>query len=229
MNHLPRLTLLISALILGLTACADTVYQKSFNINPSDWSATGRNAFFVLEPGYQLILKGNEDGDATILTITVLNETKLIDGVETRIVEEREAVKGDLKEISRNYYAMDKTTGNIYYFGEDVDMYKAGKVAGHGGSWISGVKKAKFGLFMPGKPEVGLKYYQEVAPGTAMDRAEVVSVKETFETLAGTFTNCLKTLESSGLEAGKGENKYYAVGVGLIFDAGLKLAAHGRK
>jgi hypothetical protein len=30
----------------------------------------------------------------------------------------------------------------------------------------------KAGMIMPGKVEVGLKYYQEIAPGVAEDRAE---------------------------------------------------------
>jgi hypothetical protein len=35
----------------------------------------------------------------------VLDETKTVDGVETRIVEERETVNGKPIEVSRNYFA----------------------------------------------------------------------------------------------------------------------------
>ena len=87
-----------------------------------------------MEPGYQLVL---EDGDER-LTITVLNETKMVDGVETRIVEERETKGGQPVEVSRNYFAISKRTNSVFYFGEDVDDYKDGKVAGHGGSWLAG-------------------------------------------------------------------------------------------
>jgi hypothetical protein len=152
------------------------------------------------------------------LVITVLEETKVVDGVTTRIVEERETEGGQLIEVSRNYFAVDVATGDVYYFGEDVDMYKNGKVTGHEGAWLSGVDGAKFGLLVPGAPKPGERYYQESAPKVAMDRAEVVSVTEEVKVPAGAFKNCLHTKESSALESGT-EDKYYAPGVGLIKDA----------
>ena len=75
---------------------------------------------------------------------------------------------------------------------------------------------------MPGLNLVGARYFQEVAPDVALDRAETLSVTETMETPAGTFTNVLKTKETSGLEKGK-EFKFYAPEVGLIHDADLGL------
>jgi hypothetical protein len=71
-----------------------------------------------------------------------LNETKVVDGVETRVVEENESDKGKPVEISRNYFALDKQTGDVYYFGEDVDIYKDGKVSSHEGAWLAGVHGA---------------------------------------------------------------------------------------
>ena len=46
---------------------------------------------------------------------------------------------------------------------------------------------------MPGLALLGARYYQELAPGIAMDRAEIVSLTETRQTLAGTFVQYLKT------------------------------------
>jgi len=173
-----------------------------------------------LDPGRKLVLVDGKD----TLTITVLDETKVVDGVKTRVVEERETKHGRLDEVSRNYFAFDKATGDIYYFGEDVDTYDAkGNIAGHEGSWLSGVNGARFGLMMPGKPIVGDRYYQEMAPSLAMDRAEVVALGKKVKVPAGTFKNCLKTKESSDLEAGV-EDKLYAPGVGLLKDGGFRLA-----
>ena len=194
-------------------------FRDTFPVDKAGLLDKGRNTYFILEPGYRLVL---EDGKDT-LTVTVLDETKMVDGVKTRIVEERETKGGKLAEVSRNYFAIDKTAGDVYYFGEDVDMYDAdGKVTGHGGSWLAGVSGAKFGLGMPGKPKVGAKYYQEVAPKVAMDRAEVVSVTEEVKVPAGTFRNCLRTRESSALESGA-EDKLYAPDVGLLKDGGFLL------
>jgi hypothetical protein len=194
-------------------------FRDTFAVDKANLADTGKNTYFILQPGCRLVY---EDGKDT-LTITVLDETKTVDGVKTRVVEERETKNGRLEEVSRNYFAIDKVAGDVYYFGEDVDMYdKSGKVTGHGGSWLAGVNGARFGLMMPGEPKVGDKYYQEVAPGTAMDRAEVVSVTENFKAPAGEFKNCLRTRESSGLESGS-EDKWYAPDVGLVKDADFVL------
>lgn len=58
---------------------------------------------------------------------TVLNETKMVDGVETRVIEDRETKNGQLIELPRDYYAIDSAKNDVYYFGEDVDVYKNGK------------------------------------------------------------------------------------------------------
>jgi hypothetical protein len=96
-------------------------------------------------------------------------------------------------------------------------------VKSHEGGWLSGVNGAQFGLMMPGRPKIGDRYQQEIAPGVAMDRAEIVSLAETVKVPAGTFKNCLKTKESSALEKGS-EAKLYAPGVGLPRDGGFELA-----
>lgn len=195
-----------------------------FPVDPDELVPTGRNPYFILEPGYFLILrKGNEE-----ITITVLNETKKVDGVVTRVVEERETNKGKPVEISRNFYAISKRTNSVYYFGEEVDIYEDGKVVSHDGAWLSGVDGAKFGLMMPGTPLIGARYYNEMAPKVAMDRAEIVSVTETLETIAGTFKNCVRIGDTNPLEpGGVMEYKYYARGVGLIWDDKAELVKYG--
>ena len=218
MKLFTRLLLLVLLARAGFAAD----FTDSFPVDKADLASVGTNRFFVLAPGYQLVLEGREKSKPVVLTITVLNETKLVDGVETRIVEEREAVNGQPVEISRNYFAISRRTSDVFYFGEDVDMYKDGKVSSHEGAWLSGVNGAHFGLAMPGTPLLGARYYQEVAPKVAMDRAEVVSLKDKLNTPAGQFEHCLKTKESSAVESGR-ELKLYAPGIGLINEAGMKL------
>ena len=219
-------TVLLALALVGATtflaSCASKAkFRDTFNVDKAALADKGANTYMILEPGYKLTYADGKD----TLTITVLSETKVVDGVKTRIVEERETKDGKLEEVSRNYFAVDKATGDIYYFGEDVDMYDAdGKVKNHEGSWLSGVNGAKFGLMMPAKPKVGDQYQQEVAPKVALDRAEIVSITETVKVPAGTFKKCLKTKESSGLESGVAE-KLYAPEVGLLKDGGFELKA----
>lgn len=201
------------------TAAPEAGFRDTFAVEKSTLQDRGSNTYMILEPDCKLILADGKD----TLTITVLDETKVVDGVQTRVVEERETKGGKPAEVSRNYFAFDKATGDIYYFGEDVAVYDAkGNITSHEGSWLSGVKGARFGLMMPGQPKVGDRYQQEVAPGAALDRAEIVSLTEKGKVPAGTFRDCLKTRESSRLEKGI-EEKLFAPGVGLLKDGGFKL------
>jgi len=188
-------------------------WADTFAVDKKDFVSAGSNAYFHLEPGYTLVLAdGNER-----LVITVLNETKLVDGVETRIVE-----------VSRNFFAFNMADRGVYYFGEEVDIYKDDKVIGHEGAWESGKDGARFGLMIPGQVVLGARYYQEIAPDVAMDRAEIAGLHETLKTPAGEFKDCLKVAETTPLEKGAKEYKLYAPGVGLIKDASLLLVGYGR-
>ena len=220
--------LVVSVLIgVGLfAACARFGdWTSVFLVEKDELLSVGRNPYFILEPGYMLVLEGH----GAQLIITVLNETKKVDGVETRVVEERETKGGKLVEVARNYFAISKRTNDVFYFGEDVDMYKDGKIANHDGSWLSGVNGSKFGLMMPGRVLLHSRYYQEVAPNIAMDRATIVSVTETVKTPAGEFKNCVKVEETSPLSRFTTEHKYYAPGIGMVSDGEMKLVKVEKK
>ncbi|MHC4606775.1 MAG: PepSY domain-containing protein [Planctomycetota bacterium] len=204
-------------------------YTDRFSVDKSELGPTGRSPYFILEPGYCLVLEGMEGDTKIQLIITILDETKVVDGVTTRVLEERESEDGELVEISRNFVAISNRTTDVYYFGEEVDMYKDGKVVSHEGEWLSGEDGAVFGLLMPANPLLGSKYYQEVAPGAAMDRAKIESLTDTVKTPAGTFEDCVRVRETTPLEPGVKEYKWHRKGIGLIQDAGLKLVRYGKK
>lgn len=221
-------TILAAAAILALpTAWAqgratNSKWQDEFSISKCTMQTTGRNQYFVLEPGYQLVLQSSD----TKLQITVLDKTKTVDGVVTRVVEEKEWKDGKLHEIAMNYFAMCEQTKDVFYFGEDVDFYENNKVVKHDGSWLAG-NGNRAGLMMAGTPKVKMKYYQEIAPNVAMDRAEILSLNNTCKTPAGTFPKCMKTREGSAIEITAREYKYYAPEIGFIGDDSLRLIKHG--
>lgn len=220
--------LLTAVITTSSTACAGDLgkgsnFQKEFDLKSCNMLTTGRNQYFILEPGHQLVL----EGDDTKVHITVLDKTKTVDGVAARVVEEREWVDGKLYEVSLNYFAICERTKDVFYFGEDVDYYKDGKVVKHEGAWLAGEKGNKAGLIMSGAPKVGMKYFQEIAPDVAMDRAEIVSLEETCKTPAGTFSNCMKIKEGTALDVLETEFKYHAPGIGLVQDEDLFLTKHG--
>lgn len=203
-------------------------WRDAFAVDTATLRPEGENPYFPLRTGRVLKYAGTEDGERVELVITVTNKTEVIDGVTTRVVEERESKDGVLVEVSRNWFAVDPATKDLYYFGEEVDMYRDGRISSHEGAWRSGVEGARFGLLLPGAPRVGDRYYQEVAEGVALDRAEVLSVTDSFTTPAGAFTNCLRTEETSGLKADEHGYKLYAPGVGLLKDGVLLLQSFSR-
>jgi len=213
------MTLLRAMVVL---ACVAQGWLQSFPVKTSELATQGENPYFILKPGYETTFEAK----GSKLVITVLNETLNVAGVDTRVVEEREWSGGRLIEVSRNYFAIHPATGDVFYFGEDVDMYKGGKIVNHEGSWRHGTKGATFGLMMPGKPALGMKFYQEQAKGVAMDRAEIVSLTDKLTTPAGTFERCLKSKETTPLEKLAREFKIYAPGVGLVKDGDLVLVSH---
>jgi hypothetical protein len=193
-------------------------WRKTFDVDKANLAPTGNNSWLTIQPGRVCKLTNGIDS----LTITILPETKTIDGVPCGILEERETKDGKLIEISRNFFATDKKTGDVYYFGEDVDNYKDGKIVDHESAWHSGEKGAKFGLMIPAKPKTGDKFYQENAPKVAEDRVEIVSTDEKLTTPAGTF-HCLHLKETTPLE-GDVSHKWYAPGVGMVKDDDFVLA-----
>jgi hypothetical protein len=217
---------LVSLLAIGAAPATEAPgepWTSQFVTEPSQLASTGRNPWFILEPGYVLVLEGGQSR----MVVTVLDETKVVDGVETRAVEERETWKGQVTELSRNYLAIHKQTQDLLQFGEEVSNYRNGKVLNKAGSWMAGVGKARAGMVLPGKVRVGYRYYEEQAPGVTMDRAEIVSVTTSQKTPAGTFENCVRTQVTSPMTPGEKEYRLYAPGVGLIKFESMLLVQHG--
>lgn len=204
-------------------------FTNEFNMDQYTFSSTGKNTYFILEPGYQLILEGKDGEDSGRLEITILDKLEKVGNIETRIMEEKEMVNGELVEISRNYLAFCKETADIFYFGEEVDIYENGKIINHEGAWRADEPGNKAGILIPGRIFTAARYYQEIAPEKAMDRAEIISSSEELTTPAGHFSHCLKTKETSGLNPNEQEYKYYAPGVGLIREEDLFLVKYGQK
>ncbi|HEU5181775.1 MAG TPA: hypothetical protein VFW45_13375 [Candidatus Polarisedimenticolia bacterium] len=202
--------------------CGKGDFTQDFRTADCTFVNTGRMPFFVLEPGYWLELDGDEKDGFHQVTITVLGDTEVVNGVTTRVVEERERVDGELEEVSRNFFALCQETGSFFYFGESVDLYENGEVVGHEGEWRAGTAGAKPGIVMPGAFLLGSRYYQELAPSVAQDRACNAAMGLSLATPAGSFSGCVEVVETSPLESGKSV-KFYCPGIGVVQDDTLKL------
>jgi hypothetical protein len=207
----------------ALTASATARFTRNFRLQDCEFKTVGDNPFFPLKPGLTTVLEGVVDGERTRLKITVLNQTLEIGGVRTRVVEEREHVGGKLFEVSRNYFAHCDGNGTVFYFGEDVDFYENGQIVSHEGAWRHGMNGAKAGVIMPGIALLGSRYFQEVAPGVALDRAEILDLSAAVSTPFRQFGNALLTEETTPLEPADVAHKSYAAGIGLVADGELRL------
>lgn len=207
----------------ALAAVADAKFTRNFRLEDCRFKTVGDNPFFPLKPGLTTVLEGIVDGVPTELTITVLHRTIDIGGVRARVVEEREHVDGKLFEVSRNYFAHCDGNGTVFYFGEDVDFYENGQIVSHEGAWRHGVNGAKAGVIMPGIALIGARYFQEVAPGVALDRAEILDVSASVNTPFRHFGNALLTEETTPLDPADVGSKTYAAGIGLVADKELRL------
>jgi hypothetical protein len=248
-THMRRRLVVIPILLIGtaLTMASDSghpeelQYTADFGLDPgqlfvSDESflPDGGNPYFSLRPGTFRRFEGEDEGQFVEVEVTVLGKVRPVafelDGrwmtAITRVVEEREWINGQLAEVTWNYYARRPGSGDIFYFGEDVEIYSNGQVVSQEGSWLAGRDGAKPGLYMPDLFLLGSRYFQEMAPGVSMDRAEHVDMGVTVETPAGVFEGCVVVMETTALEEDEETVKVYAPGLGLVVDGSLQLAGY---
>jgi hypothetical protein len=115
-----------------------------------------------------------------------------------------------------DWYAQD-SDGNVWYLGEDTCEYEDGACVSTEGSWEWGRDGALPGVAMWADPKVdGQPYYQEFYPGEAEDVGEVVEVGLSVTVPAGTFDDCVKTHDTSTLDATLDEQKTFCRGVGNV-------------
>lgn len=210
-------------------------FTTDFFIEECSFSNRGGNRFFHLDPGTRSVLAGEEDGEELEVIITALQETETISfttergvprTVRARVIEERESEDGELVEVSRNWYARCRETGDVFYFGEEVDLYEDGEIVGSEGAWRAGEDDAQPGIIMPGTFLLGARYFQEIAPGEALDQADHTEMGLDVDVPAGSFERCARVIETTPLEPDSESEKVYCPGVGLVFDDGIELVEH---
>jgi hypothetical protein len=185
--------------------------------DPDDFVRGIDNPYLPLAPGSRWVYE-SAGLERERTTVTVTGDTREIQGVTTTVVRDvvRDA-EGKVVENTFDWFAQD-SAGNVWYFGEDTTEYDDRGRPDHSGSWEAGVDGATAGLVMPAQPRVGDGYQQESLPGVAEDRAEVLSVEESVNVAFGSFTDVVETEDSTPLEPGLVERKYYAPGVGLVLE-----------
>ncbi|HEY3192156.1 MAG TPA: hypothetical protein VGJ61_05170 [Solirubrobacterales bacterium] len=174
------------------------------------------NPWFPLARGSVYVYDGQKDGKQARDVMTVTRRTKMITGIRAAAVADRLFLNGRLAERTTDWYAQDKH-GTVWYLGEKTaELNAKGKVTTTEGSFLNGRDGAKGGIFMPANPQVGQAFQQESFKGEAEDRFRILSLATSISTPAVTSQNAMLTQETTPLEPGVVDHKYYVQGIGTV-------------
>jgi hypothetical protein len=226
-----RSMLVASALLLAVVASAAAATPTPApatgpydpQIRPADFVKRINNPYFPLKPGSVHRYAGVAENGKTHQTgeLFVTRRTKKILGVRCRVVRDTGYTAGKPEERTFDWYAQDRA-GNVWYFGEDSRDYRNGHWVRNGGSWKAGAHGAKPGILMLADPQPGQTYRQEYYVGHALDTATVLGPDGTVRLPFKTVRHALETSETSELEPGVVEHKWYAPGLGEIKSADVQ-------
>ncbi|MEO6457228.1 MAG: hypothetical protein ABIO92_02990 [Chloroflexia bacterium] len=185
-------------------------------INPADFTTKITNKYFSLPVGKEMTYQAETEDGPEKIVIRILPETRTIMGVTTVVYLDTVYLNGQLHEITKDYLAQHKTTGDVWYFGEEVDNYENGKLKDHAGSFIHGNDGARAGIWMKAEQKIGDSYRQEYYKSEAEDMRDVISLNETVTTKLATYTGCVKVYDWTPLDPKSKEHKYYCPEVGAL-------------
>lgn len=197
-----------------------TTYNPQFH--PAKFPARVDNPMFPLTPGRTLIYSGTKDNKKALDLFAPSTRTRVIDGVRTRVVQDRLFLNSVLEERTSDYYAQDRC-GNVWYFGEDTaTLDRHGHVLSREGSFHAGIDGAQPGVFMQATPTLGRKFRQEWYRGQAEDTYKAIDLSMQKSVPYGSFHNTLRTAETTALEPNVLDNKWYVRGIGEIEEVTVK-------
>lgn len=185
------------------------------SIDPADFVDVVDNRYFPLAPGTCWVY-GGEGAHAERIKVEVLTERRDIMGISAVVVRDTVSVDGETTEDTYDWFAQDRES-NVWYLGEDTQEFDNGETS-DAGSWEYGVDGALPGIVMPADPAVGDAYRQEYYAGEAEDMGEILEVGVTHSIGLGDYDDVVVTEDWTPLDPDVVENKYYAPGVGLIYE-----------
>jgi hypothetical protein len=174
------------------------------------------NPWFPLTRGSVYVYDGQKDGKQARDVMSVTRKTKVITGIRAAVVADRLFLNGQLAERTTDWYAQDRH-GTVWYLGEKTaELNASGRVTSTEGSFLNGRDGAKGGIFMPAHPQVGQAFQQESFKGQAEDRFRILSLATSISTPAASSQSAMLTKETTPLEPGVVDHKYYVQGIGTV-------------
>ena len=240
--HLPgqRFTAYGSALLLVLATMTVTTTATAtaapgpkelcgpgseIDFDPWEFPASPRinNKWFPLKPGMQYTTEGTvtsaEGTSAHKVVHTVTGLTKVVDGVNTLVMWDRDYSDGELAESELAFFAQSEDN-DVWLFGEYPEEYENGEFVGAPSTFMSGIATAQAGLAMQDRPRTGTPaYVQAYAPKVDfLDCGKVIKTNQHVCVPTGCYDDVLVIDEYNPLEppdAGH-QRKFYSAGTGLV-------------
>jgi hypothetical protein len=186
------------------------------------------NVWFPLARGSVYVYDGQKDGKPARDVMTVTRKVKTITGIHAAVVNDRLYLAGRLAERTTDWYAQDKQ-GTVWYLGEaTAELNAHGKVTSTEGSFLNGRDGAKGGIFMPANPQVGQSFQQEAFKGQAEDHFRILDLAASVTTPAVSSSSAMLTEETTPLEPGVVDHKYYVQGIGTVIEQQVAGAPPGQ-
>ena len=189
---------------------AQNLQSENYNpsVSPSNFTTEINNIFFSIKPGQKTVFEAKTPNGTEKIVITIEKNTKNVAGFETLIYHDQVYIDNVLKEDTRDYLAQHKKTGDVWYFGEEVDNYENGTLKDHHGTFLHGTDGAEAGIWIKANQNVGDSYRQEYYKGQAEDMQNVVAIDQTVKTAKATYTGCVKLYAWTPLDKQSQEFKY---------------------
>lgn len=178
--------------------------------------------YFPLVPGMRYSYEGRvTDAEGSHLhqvVFVVTDLVKRVNGRYARVILDKDYSDGVLTEAELAFFAQDDAR-NVWTLGEYPEEYDNGRFQGAPSAWINGVRGARAGILVPGRPRTG-------TPPFVQGRAPAVGFFDVGQVLATRLRTCVPTGCYSGVvkikewapnapESGN-QLKYYAPRVGLV-------------
>jgi hypothetical protein len=225
-----------AALGLAVLAAAPLPSARAL-IDPPDYQATEKdfslerfsaasvnitNNFLPIAPGSTFTLTGTANrgggGNAHQVIFTVTEVTKMVNGVRTVVLWDRDIQEGVVVEEELAFWAQDDS-GNVWLMGEYPEEHEGKKVSAPS-AWLAGVQQATAGILMRTNPKLNTSTYKqgEAPQSDFLDLAKVFAVDQHLTVPVGTFDGVLVIDEwdPNNQPADGHQFKYHAPGVGIV-------------
>jgi hypothetical protein len=179
------------------------------------------NRWTPMAPGTEFVLDGvTREGGKVLrhrITSLVTDLKKVVDGIPSVVVWERDLSLGKLQEAEIFFAAQDDNK-NVWLFGEYPELYEGGHFKGAPETWIAPTFGTQPGIFIYESPRVGKLYSQGYAPHIRFyDRARVLRKGLRVCVPGRCYQNVLEIDEYAPYNPGDAhQRKFYAPGFGTI-------------